>query len=168
MNKGDIMMNVGIGFGFPEYDEYNYGYEFGFGIMPSINVSGEVGLFPTGEIGIVTLGGIVSAGSSKYKGYFYDGKAFSMEVIFRGAWHLSIWNNTDWDVYAGLGMGMRYNSIKFTTNAGTNDLESSRGSSFVVSEFIGARYMMKENFGFFGEFTNGEISFTKVGVTFKL
>jgi len=167
MNKGDFMMNIGIGIGFPTYNDYSYGYDFGFGVMPSLNVSGEVGLFPTGDVGIVTLGGIISAGSSKYIGYLYDGKAFSMDVLFRGAWHLSIWNNTDWDVYAGLGTGVRINRITYTTNSGTVDLESSTGTNFIVSEFVGARYMMSEKFGFFGEFTNGEVSFTKIGVTFK-
>lgn len=166
MNKGDIIMNAGVGFGSPQYNDYSYGNNFGFGIMPSLNVSGEIGLFPTGEVGIVTLGGIVSAGSSKFKGFYYDGKAFSLEVLFRGAWHLSIWNNPDWDVYAGIGTGIRYNTIKYTSH-GSVDLPNNNGTNFIISEFIGARYMMKENFGFFGEFANGEVSFTKIGVTFK-
>ena len=167
MNKGDIMMNIGLGLGYPSYSDYSYGNNFGFGVMPSLNVSGEVGLFPTGKFGIVTLGGVVSAGSARYYGTFYDGKAFSTDVLFRGAWHLSIWNNTSWDVYAGLGSGIRFNSVSFTTIAGNTNLADSKGTNFIISEFVGARYMMNESFGFFGELSFGEVSFTKVGITFK-
>ena len=166
MNKGDFMMNIGLGIGSPTYSEYSYGYDYGFGIMPSITVSGEYGMFPTGDIGIVTLGGIASIGTSKSTGYYYNSNAFSTELLFRGAWHLSVWNNPTFDVYAGVGTGVRINSIKYTSNNGTN-YENSNGTNFVISEFVGARWMMKENFGLFGEFTNGEISFTKFGITFK-
>jgi len=167
MNKGDFMMNVGLGIGYPTYSAYSYGYDYGFGIMPSITVSGEYGMFPTGDIGIVTLGGIASMGASKSTGYYYNSSAFSTELLFRGAWHLSVWNNPTFDVYAGVGTGVRINSIKYTSNISGTKFDNKNGTNFIISEFVGARYMMNENFGFFGEFTNGEISFSKIGVTFK-
>lgn len=160
-------MNVGIGIGVPTYSDYNYGYDYGFGIMPSITVSGEYGMFPTGDIGIVTLGGSASVGVSSSAGYYYNSNALSTELLFRGAWHLSAWNNPTFDVYGGVGSGIRINTIKYTSNISGTNFDNSTGTNFIVSGFIGARYMMKENFGLFGEFSSGEISFTKIGITFK-
>ena len=159
MNKGDWMMNIGAGVSNgPGYQGYSYGF------MPSFNFSMEVGLFPTGDVGIVTLGGIADVGFSSYDHYNgWRSKYFSTEVLFRGAWHLSVWNNTDWDVYAGVDTGIRFNSYSYD-NSYADDYKD---TDFVVGAFAGGRWMMKESFGLFAELATSEIAFAKFGVTFK-
>ena len=167
MNEGDLLMNAGIGFGVFVYDDPVYQETNSVGSMASFSISGEYGMFPTGKVGIVSLGGIIGMGSGKSTEYNYDVKRFSTDIQFRGAWHLSAWDNSMWDVYAGLGSGVRINSTKYTNNLVPGHDSDDSSTDFTISQFLGARWMMKDNFGLVGEVSFGELSFVKVGCTLK-
>ena len=174
VNKGDFLLNIGGGIsgGPGGYGGYNGA---GYGVMPSFNVGMEVGMFPTGDIGIVTLGGIAAMGFSSANSSSWESKYFATEVLFRGAWHLSKWVTSPWDVYAGVNTGIRFNSY---TNSYDNDywnngnngnkLEGNHSDTdLVIGLFIGGRWMMSDSFGLFAEFTTSEIAMGKFGVTLK-
>jgi hypothetical protein len=169
MNKGDMMINAGIGFGFNAVAGNGYNPTKISG-MTSIHVSGEKGMFPTGKIGIVTLGGSAGFGfgSTAYSG----GTDLAATLLFRGAWHLSALNNTEWDAYAGAGAGVQFGTKdKYEGyNAATNQYEYSNEGYLLPGYvwFLGGRWMMKDNMGLFGEVGVGSLSNFRAGITFKL
>jgi len=62
-NKGDLMLNAGIGI------PHSYGF------IPTINASGEYGAIPTGDIGIVSFGGLVEFQLGQHD-WVYDNEMF--------------------------------------------------------------------------------------------
>jgi len=168
VNKGDFIMNIGGGISNGPSGHYNNGYKgYGFGhsygVMPSFNVAAEVGMFPTGDVGIVTLGGIVAMGFSGSDNVYYGNSSYlGVDVMFRGAWHLSKWNNKTWDVYGGIDTGIRFNSFTYDDN----DFNAS-DVDFKIGVFVGGRWMMSESFGLFVEVATSELALAKFGVTLK-
>ncbi len=155
-NKGDKMLNVGIG-----------GLS-GLGFIPSINASMEMGVIPTGDVGIVSFGAIAAykyANTSYFvPGYFNESYNYSIFVLGpRAAWHLQTFSSDKWDVYAGVGFGLKvYSGYTYYGN-------SYSGSVGAYSEgFVGGRMMMKDNFGLFGEVGYGTLSSIKIGITLGL
>jgi len=141
------------------------------GIIPSINFSGEVGVIPTGDIGIVSFGGEAEYKLSIYDGYYNNYTYHQLSFGGRAAWHLHFFNNPKYDLYAGVALGLYiYNDYYSEYDYAKNnyvDISDPHTSPY-VAEFVGARIMMSESFGFFGEFGYGNISFMKLGVTFKM
>lgn len=158
-NKGDKAFNLGIGV--PRYG----------GLVPSLNLSGEVGVIPTGNVGVVSFGGEAEYKFSTYYGILDNYAYHQFSIGGRGAWHAHFFNNPKYDLYAGFSAGFyMYSDHDYYYDASTNSYEEKlvpRGTIY-VSEFVGARYMSSDSFGFFGEFSYGNISFARIGFTFLM
>jgi hypothetical protein len=139
-DKGSLMFNAGIGL------PYNY-YNF----IPTFNFTGEYGVIPTGDIGLVSFGGLVEMQINPNSGY----ANFYMAVGPRAYWHLHVFESDQWDVYAGAGFGMLFRG------GGTAGPVGGYGEGFV-----GGRMMFSEKFGLFAEAGGGARSFMRFGVTF--
>jgi hypothetical protein len=150
-NKGDVFLNLGIG------APYNYGY------IPTINFSGEIGVIPTGDIGIVSFGGIAEMQFATYK-YSNSSNSFVQFIIGpRAAWHVTAFESDEWDVYAVTGVGLWVKSKPYYDNG--NYYKNSSIAPY--GEFyVGGRWMFNPTTGLFSEVGYGPLSVFKFGVTF--
>ncbi len=139
--KGSIMFNAGVG------APSNNGY------IPTINFSGEVGVIPTGTIGIVSFGGLTEFHMAD------DGKNFPRFYVGgRAAWHLLALNTDIFDVYGGVGLGVIING----------DGQFHSGVDVHPDLFVGGRYLISQGFGLFAEVGYTGLSFLKFGISFGL
>lgn len=162
-NKGDLAMNAGIG------------VLGGYGFIPSIEASVEYGVIPTGDIGLVSFGGMIG-----YK-YSVDSYSYSYinsysadydfhQFIFggRATWHLHSFESDKWDAYAGLGIGGRIYSV-YDGYDFAKDEPKYDGKFGVYQEvFVGGRMMMSSVFGLFAEVGYSPISNARFGITLYL
>ncbi len=166
LNKGDKMFNLGLGL------------VSSYGFIPSINFSGEVGVIPTGEVGIVSFGGEAEykLGTWAMSNYWYSDAGIKnhLSVGFRAAWHLHVFGNPKYDLYAGVSGGFRMishdsNWIDWSSEKGYYS-DYSNYVGIYQTVFAGARIMTSDNFGFFAELGGGynAISYAKIGLTFKM
>ena len=148
-NKGSLLFNAGIGM------PYTYGF------IPTINISGEYGVIPTGDVGIVSFGGLFEMQFAQYN-YWYGYEA-NVKPIFilgpRASWHLQVFESDKWDVYGGVGFGILFRAQPYA------NYYSSTISGY-GEIFVGGRLMFSEKFGLFAEVGGGSRSFAKFGVTF--
>ncbi len=137
--KGALMFNAGIG------------APSNFGFIPTANFSGEVGVIPTGTIGLVSFGGLAEFHMAD------DGDLFPRFYIGpRATWHVHAFKSTQFDAYAGAGFGLVING-----NGKNNS-----GLGYSPDIFVGGRYMMKPGFGLFAEAGYSGLSMFKFGITF--
>ena len=150
-NKGTLLFNAGLG------SPYNYGY------IPTINFSGEYGTIPTGDVGIVSFGGLFEIQFADYDWYWAGSNGSGIKPIIilgpRAAWHLQVFESDKWDVYAGAGFGILFRGQPHENYY--NSTVSGYGEGFV-----GGRMMFSETFGLFAEVGGGSRSWGKFGVTF--
>ena len=156
VEKGDVLLNLGLG------GPYNYGY------IPTINVSVEVAVIPTGDVGIVSFGGIAEFQIAQYTyGWLDENKNRPIFIIGpRAAWHLQTFQSSEWDVYAGAGFGLRISGDYKHPNNGNDNYEWDPKVGPYGEIFFGGRYMFSDNFGLFAEVGGYTLSFFKGGVTF--
>ena len=148
-NKGSLMFNAGIGL--PSVD----------GSIPTVNFSGELGVIPTGDIGVVSFGGLAEFqlgyynwwgnGDNQYFPKFYIGP--------RAAWHFTGLNTDVFDVYGGVGFGIAF--------IGKTDYTDSQ-VDVDPDVFVGGRWMFAPNAGLFAEVGATGLSVAKFGFTFGL
>lgn len=109
----------------------NLGINLGMGsetLIPALTASYEVGLFGLGNAGVISLGANVDAA------YYYE--HIYMAPAFRAAFHAGFIKSDKFDVYAGIMSGLYlYNG----------------SVGYAGRDFIGGRYMFKENMGVFAE-----------------
>ena len=147
--KGSLMFNGGIGV------PYNYGF------IPSINFSGEYGVIPTGDVGLVSFGGLFEIQFAKY-GAWNSYSGVTKPIIYlgpRAAWHLHVFESDKWDVYGGVGFGIRFRPQPY------EDYYKSSVSGYGEG-FVGGRMMFSEKFGLYAELGGGAGAFMRFGVTF--
>ncbi len=154
MEKGDVMINAGIG----ELSSY--------GLIPSINASVEFGVIPTGDVGIVTFGGITAfqLGYDSYYLYGYPDESYTYTVFVfggRASWHLQTFESDKWDVYAGAGLG-----VKMKSGYEVYGYKYDSWTGVYGESYVGGRMMFTKSFGLFGEVGYGTLSAVKFGVTF--
>ncbi|RTQ49559.1 hypothetical protein EJV47_12095 [Hymenobacter gummosus] len=158
---GSIAANLGIGFG------VGYGYYGTLNATPAMSLSVERGSIEGVGPGIIGIGGLVG-----YKGYSYKyGNGYkstwnNILVSVRGTYHYNILENPKLDTYAGLSLGVRMQNWKDTYYDNTPGLSGYKSSSAYLTSgiFIGARYMLTDNFGGFGE-VGYDMSYLKIGLT---
>jgi hypothetical protein len=146
-NKGDIMFNAGIGI------PNSYGY------IPSVNFSGEVGVIPTGDIGLVSFGGLAEFQLANNT-WFDDTETWSRFYFgARAAWHVHAFESDVFDAYGGVGFGVVLNGSSSHYDYGT---------TVNPDIFVGGRWMFSPGMGLFAEVGYTGLSSIKVGVTFGL
>ena len=144
-NKGSVLFNAGIG------------VPVSLGFIPTVNFSGEVGAIPTGDVGIVSFGGITEF---QFAVYSWDNKIRPYFIIGpRAAWHLQVFSSDMWDVYGGVGTGIAFRGEPYDAYYNSNITAYGEG-------FVGGRMMFNEGFGLFAEVGGGTRSFLKFGLTF--
>lgn len=148
-NKGSLMFNAGVG------------VPNNFGFIPSINFSGEIGVIPTGNIGVVSFGGLTELQFAHYSyGYLLNNENFIRFYVGpRAAWHFLGLNTDVFDVYAGAGGGILINGK--SDNVGGS-------SQFRADVFAGGRWMFAGGMGLFAEVGYSGLSVAKFGLTFGL
>jgi hypothetical protein len=159
-NKGSLLFNAGIGLG-----SYN-----GAGWIPSVNVAGEYGVIPTGDIGLVSFGGIVEYKYSSWAGTWVNTKhKYNYHQVLlgpRAIWHVHAFNSDKFDAYGGVGAGVRF----WTQYTGWDPMAQKYTSKAKVSPygevFVGGRMMFSEALGLFAEVGYSPTSILRFGVTF--
>jgi len=179
-DQGDLQFNTGLGLIGTYLGGVSSSANFGF--LPSVNASGEYGVIPTGNIGVVSFGGLMAMHYAPYyssynswrTSYVDDGHIFSIAFEGRAAWHLHTLQSDKWDVYAGIGMGLITGNLSYTTTITyywgyTNTtINSVPFTKFVFSTFVGGRMMMNDQFGLFAEVGYEDLSIMKLGITLKI
>lgn len=143
--KGDKALNIGIGLG------DSYGEDFT--IIPAVNGSFEVGIIDIPNVGVIGVGGFAGFKFAPYSYYNYTHTA----LAGRAAFHFQFFDTGNFDLYAGLSTGYEFWAY--------SDYYAN-GSDILFEEFVGARWMKKDNFGFFAELGYG-VSSIKAGITMK-
>ncbi len=148
-DKGSIMFNAGIGV------PHNYG------IVPTVNFSGEIGVIPTGDIGVVSFGALTEIQFAQYSyGYLYSNENFMRFYLGpRAAWHFLGLNTSVFDVYGGVGLGITINGKSDNISGSTN---------VDPDIFAGGRWMFAAKMGLFAEAGYTGLSYLKFGLTFGL
>ncbi|MFA5418170.1 MAG: hypothetical protein WC341_06885 [Bacteroidales bacterium] len=146
-NKGDVMFNAGIGI------PYSYGF------VPSINFSGEVGVIPTGDIGLVSFGGLTEFQMGRHE--WSDSHESFSRFYFgaHAAWHVHAFNSNEFDAYGGVGFGVVFSG---QTDHYDNAVDP------VPDVFVGGRWMFSPGMGLFSELGYSGLSSLKFGITFGI
>jgi hypothetical protein len=143
-NKGDNLLNVGIG--------VNSYYSGGIPIGAS---------YEKGISDVISVGGNFDYLSTKY----FTVKFTALYFGVRGSYHLKL-NVDKFDVYGGPTIG--YRSFSWSSKYEGVNLGGSYGNGLFVGIFIGGKYYFSEKIGVFAEL--GAIGSTnaRLGVAFKL
>lgn len=151
-NKGDVLLNFGVGAG--------YYYAGGTPLVASaefaINDAVSIGPY----LGFTSYG--YRSGGYRWNYTFFD-------IGARGSYHFSkhLNLNTDkLDLYGGAMLGFVASSYSDNTGAGT--FSDPYGSTLRVGILGGARWYFSDKFGVNGEVQGGGISPLLLGITFKL
>jgi len=164
-NKENLGINAGLGLG----GFYEGGY------IPSIEISGEYGVIPTGDIGLVSFGGLLgykySVGSYNLV-YYNESYSYSQfELGGRAAWHLRTFTSDKWDVYAGLGIGAHLtsdNTVEYNYNTEKYETKRTARTGAYSEAFVGGRMMTNSGFGLFAELGYSKLSALRIGITFLM
>lgn len=169
-SKGSSAINIGIGFGNTIYTGAYY--KMGF---PTISASYELGIVevPMGSSlkGIVSVGGLVGFGGSKYDYsygiYGYDVKTNYFLIAARGNYHFIFMDK--FDPYAGIILGYYFGNNKVTYGPGyPSNLPTYNGKTggFHGGAYAGARWFFTPAFAAFAE-VGWNVSILTLGATFK-
>jgi hypothetical protein len=162
LEKGNIVINAGIGFGTPLYGDMS---------IPPISASIDYAL-PLGGLPF-TLGGIVGFNQSKYEWsilnygytYTYTGIAFGARMGYHPDFGVK-----NLDAYADITLGYYIYTGKAEYDnwpTGTPKAEPSSYSTFLFGGSIGARYFFIPKVGAFLELGYSALSYVTAGVAIK-
>jgi hypothetical protein len=156
--KGDKVLNLGIGFG---------GRYTGSGMttsVPPVSASFEVGVKDgVLEKGSIGVGGIIAYSAHKWEYSGWGWKYTSIIIGARGTFHYPLVEKLD--TYTGLLLGYDISTAKeYGTSTGYPYDNSYGGLSYAW--FVGARYYFSDSFAAFGELGVG-ITILNLGVALK-
>lgn len=154
----DKVLSFGIGFG------YAYGFVGGASSWPAISVSFEKGFRELTDIGIISLGGIVSLQHASVE----DLKWNDFIVGARGTLHVTKLDIDNVDVYGGASLGLRFYSSPELVGIWPDwewKSETSVGPFFGF--FAGGRYFFTDKIAAFGE-VGYDVAWFKLGISAKL
>lgn len=159
-NKGDKVVNLGIGFGNALYTGSGYTNK-----IPPISASFEMGIIDNlfDEKSSIGVGGYLGYTSAKWEYYDWGYKYSDIIIGVRGAFHYQLVDKMD--TYTGLLVGYDVVTAKEFGTASGYDYNSS-SSGLTWSYFIGARYYFTDNIGAMAEVGWG-IAYLNLGLTFK-
>ena len=158
-NKGDKVINLGIGLGNTLYSGSYYTRG-----VPPISISYEQAVKDSIlEKGVIGIMGYVGYTSYKYDYLGWGYKYSNIIVGVGGLFHYPLVNKLD--TYAGLLLGYNISSAKeFGIPSGW--VYESTSGGFVFSGFIGARYYFNDKFAVFAQLGYGVAYFT-IGASLK-
>jgi len=151
---------------------------------PGLSANFERGIWEIGSAGVISLGGYAGLKSYKYeKSYnssYWNGNRISAYTYkttskwkytiigMRSAFHYNAIGGDKLDLYGGLLLSYNILSYKFTDNDPYYDYGSSvnYGSAVGLTAYIGARYLLANNFGVYSELGYG-ISYLTIGASLK-
>ena len=160
-NKGDKVLNIGIGLGSTLYTGSYYKTT-----IPPISASLEFGvadkIIDKGSIGVGPYLGFAGSKYS-YSSIYYNYTAKYTNVIIgaRGVFHYPLVKKLD--TYTGLLLGYNIVSVSET---GTIEGYNASGSTVAWSWFVGGRYYFKDTFAVMAELGYG-IAYLNIGVALK-
>lgn len=148
-DEGDIAINAGIGLISMD------------GLAPALNFSAELGLFPTADVGVISVGGALEYKYSTISsGTYYSQVTLGPRITWH--MHLPFLEQIAIDLYSGVGSGIHhyreYNSI-------TTDFDRKLVPYFEY--FIGSRLKLIDDLGLFAEIGGGAIAAVKMGITYR-
>lgn len=156
--KGDKVLNLGIGFG-------GYG-TLGYRVaLPPVSASFEVGILDgILDKGTIGVGGYLAFASYKQRGYIGDSYwSYSRFVIGpRGTFHYPLVDKLD--TYGGLMLGFSKKTWKWNGSSTHGDDPGGSGIGFAL--FGGARYYFTDQLAAMAELGFG-ISYLNIGVALK-
>jgi hypothetical protein len=158
-NKGDKVLNLGLGLGSTWYTGTYYKSQ-----VPPVSASFEVGIVDNIlEKGVLGVGGYL--GYSSYKSDYgsYGWKYSNIIIGARGNFHYPLVNKLD--TYIGLMIGYNVATEKGWGDYGGYNLNESWGG-IRSAEFIGARYYFSDNFAAMLELGYG-VTYLNIGVALK-
>jgi hypothetical protein len=165
-NKGDKVLNLGIGLGSTLYTGSYYSTR-----IPPLSASLEYGmidnLFEVENLNL-GLGGYVGFSSSQYK-WFGGNYGWNYTYIIlgaRGALHYPLTEKLDTYTGAMIGPNIIISSEYGDWGDGINT-NSASSSGLIFAYYFGARWYFKDNFAVMGEIGYG-ISYLNLGVALKL
>jgi hypothetical protein len=157
-NKGDKVLNIGIGFGTTLYSGTYYKSQ-----IPPISLSLEFGVADNIlDKGVIGVGPYLGYSSYKYEYAGWGWKYSNIIVGARGNFHYPLVNKLD--TYTGLLLGYNISSSKEFGTGGTDYQASSGG--VVWAWFIGGRYYFSDNFAAMLELGYG-VAYLNLGVALK-
>lgn len=161
--KGDKVLNLGIGFGSGIYTGGGYSSH-----TPALSGSFEVGVVDNViDKGTIGVGGYLGYTSAKweYAGNDYGWRYSDLVIAARGSFHYPLVEKLD--TYAGLALGFDVVSSKETGNWPGAATSSANSSGVYLSGFLGARYYFNDKVAGLVELGSG-IAYLNLGVAFKL
>ncbi len=158
-NKGDAVINLGVGLG-STYD-LGIGGTGGFGL----NAGMEYGVYTLPKIGVFSAGGIFSWSHASNDYYGYNSVSWN-EIFFgaRAAFHLTMLEVDNLDVYGGVTLGIRSHSTPELVN--NNDFRNHYSVDPFGGVFVGGRWYFTPGFGVFSEL-GYDVSWFKAGVSLR-
>lgn len=149
-DEGDIAINAGIGFISMD------------GVSPSLNFSAELGLFPTADVGVISIGGVMEYKYSTISsGTYYNQATLGSRIIWH--MHLPFLEKIAIDLYSGVGSGIHH--YRKSNSKIPTDFDRKLVPYFEY--FIGSRLKLNDNLGLFAEIGGGAIAAVKGGLTYR-
>lgn len=162
-DKGSKTLGLSVGFG------VGYGYYGSVKNLPAFAVNYDQGIIGNVGPGTIGIGGLIGFKSSSYKysSSSYKATWTNIVVAARGTYHLTLLKdkNNKFDPYAGVTLGLRFNSYKdsYYSSLGYDNPYSYGSVSPVAGVFVGAKYNFAPAFGVFSEL-GYDISFFRIGL----
>lgn len=181
-NENTHIINLGVGFGSRSYHSIYHGAGYSYGRTPAFSLTYEQAYPKKLGPGYLGVGAYLGFQHEYYKydygyydnllnynTYYYNHSWNYFMVAARGAYHWDVLNAKNAEVYAGVIIGMRFQTHTYNTNDPSNRDPYSYTQSFaypVASAFAGARWYFVKNAGLFAEVGYG-ISYATGGFSFK-
>jgi len=157
--KGDKVLNLGIGFG--GYSPSGYQVT-----TPSVSASFEVGVKDNGsDNGSLGIGGYIGYASYKENGNHFENDYWTVNRIMigaRGTCHFHLADKLD--TYGGLTLGIISRSWKW--NGSVNRTDHPTRKPFGGDIFVGGRYYFSDKIAAMGELALG--AYLTLGISLKI
>ncbi len=164
--------NIGIGLGVPAITNYSY-----TSLSPAVTATYEYGFSDKIGIGYIGGGALLSfAGSTNdyhANGVKYSNKYHYFLIGPKASYHFDMADITGdrfWDkcdLYAGVFMGLRFQTYKYYDNASGSYTDYEDNATRMVSDiYAGIRYAFTNQFGVYAE-TGFGVNYLTVGVSWR-
>ena len=181
-DENSHVINIGVGFGSRAYRTLYSGGAYSYGRTPAFSITYEQPWKKKLGPGYLGIGAYFGFQNEHFKydyayynnsfvlnNYYYKHSWNHFMVAARGVYHWDVLNSKNAEVYAGVIIGMRFQTHSYETNDPGNKDPFSYSQSFAYpaySVFAGARWYFAKNFGLFAEVGYG-ISYANVGMSIK-